>query len=72
MLDVLNSGVGVVSPLLGGIMMGTMGSGHTPHAGALLHAVLGFALLQILPLDVDVLQTRVQYANQGRSKAKQE
>ena len=52
MLDVLNSAVGVVSPLLGGLMMGTVGSGHTPHAGAILHAVLACVLVQLFPVSM--------------------
>ncbi len=59
-------------------MMGTVGTGHTPHAGATLHALLGCVLLHILPAGVDLLQlgpaeqTRVGDADRGRSKAKQE
>lgn len=48
----LNSAVGVVSPLLGGVMMGAVGSGHTPHAGAILHAVLACVLVQLLPVSM--------------------
>ena len=63
-LDVLNSGVGVVSPLLGGMLMGAVGSGHTPHAGAFLHAALACVLLRILPVRED--------RDEGGAKAKNE
>ena len=61
-LDVLNSAVGVVSPLLGGLMMGAVGSGHTPHAGAILHALLACVLVQLLP--VNMAATRMHLTRQ--------
>ena len=44
-LDVMNSGVGVVSPLLGGLLLGQVGSGHTATAGAVLHAMLAMLVV---------------------------
>ena len=74
----LNSVVGVVSPLLGGVMMGAVGSGYTPHVAVILHAALACVLLHILPVGMDVLQTsqskqvQATLVDQAKSKAKRE
>lgn len=46
------------------MLMGAVGSGHTPHAGAFLHAALACVLLQILPVRED--------RDEGGAKAKNE
>ena len=48
-LDVQNSLVGVVAPLLGGALLGAVGSDGTPQAAVCLHVVMGLVLVALLP-----------------------
>ena len=48
-LDVQNSLVGVVAPLLGGALLGAVGSDGTPQAAVCLHMVMGLVLAALLP-----------------------
>ena len=48
-LDVQNSLVGVIAPLLGGALLGAVGSDGTPQAAVCLHMVMGLVLAALLP-----------------------